>query len=351
MNADAPPRFFYRIRRTRTPPNDNESNENMPIAIDDNGALTPGLRAEFDAVYRARLAENPWWKQLFRTITANGAYEIFHGFNSVPIPQVWLRGNARTHKGFTEFAKTIYVYDYELTVDWHENDERDDRTADGLIARVRDGAARLADWDELALADLLNGSAAYLHPATDFNCYDAFPLYSASHATRSGGNIVSGAGVADSGAIRDDWFKVLQAFREMRDTESQPYWRDALDRARFLVVAPPQLEEVMTEAFEAEMIVPSGATAPTSNILPKRSRTDLVIWERLSTASNDWYVFLTNIGDQRPFIKLDRQAVRARSWDFDNSDWSSETKMKGMGWDIRVGYGNLNFHTTIQVNN
>ncbi|MGE0431116.1 MAG: hypothetical protein AB7K09_15330 [Planctomycetota bacterium] len=324
----------------------------MPVAIDDSSsnALTPGLRAEFDSVYRTRLAEDAWWKRLFRTVPARGAYEIFHGFNSVPVPQVWLRGDARARKGFTDFSKTVYVYDYELTVDWHENDERDERSGDSLVARVREGASRLANHDELALADMINGSASYLHPATDFNCFDSYPLFSASHATRSGGNIVSGSGVVAADAIKTDWFNVLQAFREMQDTEGEPYWRDALDRARFLVVAPPQLEEVMTEAFESSMILPDGANAPVPNVLPKKARTDLVIWERLGTASNDWYVFVTGT-EQLPFLKLERQGVRVREWNFENSDRASETKMKGMGWDIRVGYGALNHHTTIQVNN
>ena len=325
----------------------------MPIPVDDSSgsALTPGLRAEFDSVYRARLNDDAWWRQLFRNVRAGGAYEIFHGYNAVPIPQVWLRGDARSEKGFGEFHKTVYVYDYELTLTWHENDEADERLADGLVSRVREGAARLANWDELALLDLMQGSAAYLHPATDFTAYDSHPLYSSSHATRTGGNVVSGSGVATAQDIKTDWFKVLAAFREMTDTEGEPYWRDTLDQARLLVVAPPHLEEVMTEAFEASMILPAGSNAPVPNVLPKKARTDLVIWERLSTSNNDWYVFLTGVGDATPFLKLDRQAVRTRTWDFDNSDWSAQTKMKGMGFDIRAGYGVLNFHTTVQVNN
>jgi hypothetical protein len=325
----------------------------MPISLDASGdsALPPGLIAEFDSIYRTRTGENRWWNDLFHTVKTDGAYEVVHGFNSVPIPQVWLRGDARTHSGFADFAKTVYVYDYQLTLDWHENDEADDRTKGSLIARVREGAERFSQWDELALYDLVQGSNTYLHPSTDFNCHDSNPLYSSSHTTRTGGNIVSGGGVTAAHQIRTDWFKVLTAFREMTDTEGEPYWRDSLDRAKLVVVAPPQLEEVMTEAFEADLILASGATAPSTNVLPKRARTSLVIWERLPTTSDSWYVFLTGIGESRPFIKLDRQQVMTREWNADNSDRARDTKMKGIGFDIRVGYGALNYHTTVQVDN
>lgn len=298
-------------------------------------AISAELRNEFDNLYRASQQSDQWWKKLFRTIRAGGAYEIFHGYNAVPIPQAWMRGNSLAEKGFDEFHKTIYVYDYELTLTWHENDENDSRAAESLMSRVRDGAVRLAGWDELALLDLMQGSATYLHPSTDFTAYDSLPLYSSSHAMRSGGNIVSGSGVSTAEDIKSDWFDVLQAFREMVNGEGEMYWRDALDRARFLLVVPPHLEDVMREACSDD----------------GESRVDLVVWERLSRANNDWYVFLSPQGEQRPFIKLDRMAVRHRTWDFDNSEWSNKTKMKGMGFDVRAGYGVLNTHTAIQVAN
>lgn len=257
-----------------------------------------------------------WASQLFLTVSHEQC-DVVHGFNAVQIEPGLI--NVMRDR----YAKRIYVYDYEFTIEWRDDEERDSRIVDSLISRVKDGAARLADFDEMALHDLINGSATYLHPSTDFNCHDSLPLYSASHATRSGGNIVTGSGVASTSAIKADWFKVLQAFREMIGRQ----WDDA----RFLVVAPPQLKEVMANAFDAHS-----------------QNAELVIWERLS--NNDWYVFLVG-GAAVPLIKLARSGTKQREWNFENSEWASKTRMKGIGWDLRVGYGALNFSATVKVHN
>lgn len=318
-----------------------------------NNYLSTGLQGEFANWFNVVREEEKWLDDLFLDIPVDGRNVVEQGWYDVPLPGVWLRGQQPDEDDFAEFTQEFMVFDYKTPwLTWHIDDEQDDRSPRKFVDRVRDAAELLARYDEYALPELIAGAAStYLHPQQTFTCFTGSPLYSNAHSY--GGqtldNIVSGAGVATASNIVDDWYKVLKQFRGMVNSQGDLYWgTELLDRARFLILCSPDLEQVMDAAWKSTNIVHGAATDAESNYLPLRDKSRVIVWNRLS--GNDWYVFLVQ-DHARPFVRAKRSMPQVREWNEGNSDWSRANNKRGLMWWSRLLYGPGNPFTTVKVDN
>lgn len=273
--------------------------------------------------------EDAWYKQLFHTVRKAEPTVDLDG-EGLPV------GNDDYE---IVCGRKVLVRDFGTNkLVWHVNNESHPGLGLGrnLAGRAERSAHFLASYDEFALVELMAGKAeAFLHPEVDCNCADGLSLYSSGRPTAH--NLVTGSGITAK-YIEDDWSSaVLKFFRNMHN-EGQPYWEDM---NRLLVVAPPQLSEVMAEVFSSQW--------PSQRSRQWPIQVELVIWEQLKSPIN-WHVFVLD-EKRKPFAKVDRLHIRVAEWNQENADWSRETKQNALQWQVSLGYGCLDYHTTIKVNN
>lgn len=314
-------------------------------------ARVKGYLANFEKFHSiAQEQETPEWiKELTEEVTSDGFSEKYHGYNSPPLAQNWERGTQPTYSGFDEFIHEIANEDYVLGIEWHENDEADERSPASMKARIQEGAKRLAQLDRRIVPELM--TATYSLLKTTPKCFDGYDLYSASHTMRTGGNITTGHGVATADDVATDLWAVLNAYREMKDTEGEDLYPDDMlssENIKFYIVCAPANEQVIYHALNRTLDLTNGALVAVSNVLPQRFKgARLIPFQKVS--GNDIRVFMGGV--DRPFIKQKRQSVRSRDFTYANSDAAARTKMLAMQWDLRMGFGLKNWRSTMLIDN
>lgn len=307
-----------------------------------------GLRSTFATIYRQRQTRaHPRLSQTMLVTPSDGAYETYGITGAAPKVRRWDRGKNRTNQGINEFVQLVPNYDYELTIPWHENDEEDDQTQ-GLVSRVREGAIRFAQLPDRAYVELITQTASDVLPVIQ-NAFDGFPTFSNGGGTRfgvSGGNILTGSGVATPAQVLHDVNEAVERFGLFKDTENEPRWFED-DLRMPLVVCSFSVREVMLRALRSTMLEQtSGSTAPSSNVFANSFQ----LWVNNRLTGNDWFIQLTQ-PETKPFIWQVRRGVRAVMDDWSNSDTTRRTKEKTMLWDARYSFAPFDPTTIIQVDN
>lgn len=327
-------------------------------------ALTAGLRADFADTYKVTYegVKNRLSDVMDIDIPTNLRTTPFAYFESAAYPVRWPMGDTISSKPFRSVQFSVSVFDWARRIQWHVNDKDDDQTR-SLLTQARSLGQHFATLYERVFFQILrNATDSELLPAIP-NAPDGAALFAttANGADRfgvSGGNIVTGGGVATSGAVRADFFNAIERFRQFQDTESQPLWDDsAIDRG-FKVFYGVANWQVFAEAFQqgrtlaivqnvaaAENVA---AAAPTNVILDAGINVELVPTQRIT--DNDWFVCMKG-AHIKPIGSLMRQQPFESFATFSTSDHTNDTGEEYMQIKSRQGFFVNNAFGALQVNN
>ena len=288
----------------------------------------------------------------------------YYGYTESPLhADRWDRGEGIPSGGFKTKAFNVTNYRYGRRITWDRMD-RDDDLLQGILPTARATGSRFALVPERAFFEIETGTASLL-PAIP-NAPDGVALYSATDGDSadrfgiSGGNIITGDGVASTQAILTNFFEVLSRFLGMTDTEGQPLWGEDVIRNGVTVVYGTALLKAMGEAFAqirqfqsvASATSPySPAAAAVSNIVKDMSW-KVSLYATPRKTDNDWSVWLNNpvtpavfeqVRDpleEKPFLSQDN-----------NSDSVRDTELEGVQFRARLGYGVGPAYSAVKVNN
>jgi phage major head subunit gpT-like protein len=319
-----------------------------------------GLNAAFQHTYNTRL---DFWKPLLAPIMdevpSTMELETYFYRESRPYPSRWPAGSTRGTKGFKTVRWSVFNKDWTDGVGWNRNHLSDDVTR-SLEKDVRETASR---WSTLRMRI----ASQIIQGATDFDLLDSIPnapdgvdLYNATDGAGAarfgvtGGNLLTGTGVANESQIIKDFYLAQARFLAFLDTESQPLIDPATFAEGFTIMYPPALTEVMKRAFKnAAHIVTSAATgamAGTASIVAvaatpntaRESGDNVTLFPNpYLTDAADYYIFL-NGANVKPIFWQDRQGVQERILTMETGDRHAiETKEESIFWDSR-GTGGVN---------
>lgn len=151
----------------------------------------------------------------------------------------------------------------------------------------------------------------------------------------SGGNIITGTGVASSDAIRDDFFNALERIFRFQDPQGQPALDVGAQDAGVTVTFDVRNWKVFAEAFVQTRQVEGSAT-PTNVILESGMKVALLPTQRIT--DDDWPVFINDF-DPRPVFEQVHTALEEHVQVEENSDTARRTKEEGIFWEEIKGYG------------
>jgi hypothetical protein len=324
-----------------------------PVITSSPGVLSAGLNDAFFDTYRptsasvrARLAD------VMEFIPSDKESERFAYYNSPPHATIWRRGESIPKKNFKDVTWTVTNRDWGVGIDWHRNDERDDQTR-SLRSQAEGSGSTLGNIPERVFFQVLTA-------ATDVDLLPSVPNAadgSALHVTStrfgsSGGNVITGSGVGTTAAIVADFHSAVARFFAFQDTEGQPLWDPSL-LDEFVVYAGSANIQVFNQAFK-QSLQAAGATTATSNaslspiIREAGFNVDLRLTPRITT--NDWFIFLKK-APKKALVALDREAVDINEKTMDNSDSARETKIVGVEWHMRMGFGVATPYQTVKIDN
>lgn len=340
------------------------------VTLQGGAGVALGLNAAFRQTYDLKM---DYWRGLlpmFMDIVPSGMeLESYFYSESRPYPVRWPSGTTRGTKGFKRIRYTVVNKDWTSGVGWNRNQVADDVTK-SLMADVKETASRWATLEMRVAAQVIEG-------ATDFDLLDTIPnspdgadLFNATDgagANRfgvSGGNIISGSGVANESQIIKDFYAAQARFLNFKDTESQPLIDPGTFVEGFVVMYPPALTEVMKRAFRAEVtlatITAAGATAAAASNVAAAGTNNPVLAagdnvtlfpNPYLTDTSDWYVFLKG-ANVKPLFWQDRQGIEERILTAETGDRHSIlTKEEAILWDKRGTMGANVPYGALMVNN
>jgi len=323
--------------------------------ISNTNSLRLGLSDDFAEIYRNRFVDYQSESEPFlrRITTTLRRYEASVK-ESIPIVKYWPYGVARQRQVFRDRLMTIFHQNYELSLSWLKWDEDDDTLKD-LSPHVQQMVRRFEQLKDIFVQEYLEATASTL-PSLQ-NAYDGAALLSTtdgdanSRYAVTGGNILTGNGTGSSASIIQDLFRARTRFLQFKDTtRTQPFFSDEeCSFTNMTVVIPTQLTQVFTEAQEQKLgaVNPAIVTAA-DNVVYKKF--NLWINQRLSTASNDWYVMI-NHPYLKPFAYVERETLQQVMEDQLNSSVARDKGVHSMLAYVRCGFAPFAPMSIIKVNN
>lgn len=320
--------------------------------------LTPGIQTRFTQMYASIWTANLalYAPMMDLAVPSTGAYEIYARFDSAPHAKRWPRGVPRFAKGFKSAQYTVVNHDWNVGVSAHENDVMDDRTG-SMEKRAQDAGGNAARIPVRVFYQLEESQTNVdLLPALP-NCPDGAALFSATDGASgnrfgvSGGNVISGSGVASVSAIQADYASAIVRAKQFQDTEGQPYYPDGMEDQGITVVAGVANWFVIKKAFEQTrpvvVIGNTGTEGATSSVVggvaPTNAIRDLnvapvnVLINPYKT-TNDWSVWF-HAAPVKPIFQQTRQALQYVQANRHNNSDCLRDKTVGWFWDWREGYG------------
>lgn len=289
--------------------------------------------------------------------------ETYAYFTSAPHPKRWVRGEDIPTEAFEDITFNVVNHDWAIGIEWHENDRMDDQTA-SLMRRAREAATGFALLRERVFFQLLQGQTdpdllpnVPLAPdgVAFFSTTDAL---GAARFGATSGNLITGTGVATAGDIRNDFFNAVEQYHLFQDTKGQPLWPEAILDIGYTVLMSVTNLQVFTEGLVQgrtlqtfSSIAPSAgvaAGAVTNVVLD--SGMNLTLWPTQRIADNDFYIFATGAPTKAVFEQV-RQPVVESTQLPENSDIARRTKIEGIFWNARYGFGISLPYQGVKVNN
>ena len=331
----------------------------MVLTGGQSGTLRSGLNDAFANAYgsQAPLVAEQLAPVMDLNVPTGGDREVFAYYKHAPYPRYWPRGQEVEKAGFEAVQFEVLNYDYGLEVEWHSDDEADDR-----IGMLRNRAANTGQnfaWnDSAAFFDLLLGTTAFL-PGT-VAAPDGATIYAttAGGAARfgaTGGNLITSTGnnsFSSAAVLRADFWTAVERFRLFQNTESRRLFPDSVLNSGFVMYFGAGNEDVASEAFmqnpTAAGILTSTSNAGVQNIFMAAGKS-IELRPVQEITDNDAFIFLKGV-DYKPFFKQVRQPVSEQQFDQANSKESARTLLNSMIWHERAGYGVFLPYGTIKLN-
>lgn len=321
--------------------------------------LANGLRTEFADTYSAlrREADSRLATVMDTSINATNRQHEFAYFNAAPHMTNWRRGDPVPVDAFDSVQFTTPVYEWARRIPWSKFDRKDDQTQSLMdLARMAGQSAALLP--ERFFFDLLRGTTATL-PAVP-NAPDGASFFSTTDGSGgnrfgvSGGNLLTGSGVATTSAILADYYNGIEQFKLFQDGKGQPLFTDDVVDGGVMIIHGAGVTEAMETAFLQKrqgLVKGTDAGTTPSNIVQDASR-NVMLWGTQRISDNDWYMFLLR-APKKPTFLLNREGLQeftALEGD-QNSDHVRNTGEEYIQWEMRAGAGIALPFGAIKVNN
>ncbi len=318
--------------------------------------LANGLRTEFADTYMAinnRQADSRLAEVMDLSIGATNRQHEFAYFEAAPHMDFWRRGDTIPTDAFKSVQFSVPVYTWGRRVPWHKEDRKDDQTQ-SLFDMARMAGQSAALLPQRFFFDLIAGTTLTL-PATAL-APDGAAIYAttAGGSARfgaTGGNLITGGGIASVSAILTDYYNAIEQFKAFQDGKGQPLLSDDIIDAGVTIIHPASLTEAFEQAFMQQRIGKTSDASTPSNPVLDANRT-VSLWGTQRLTGNDWYVFL-KAAPKKPIFLLDREGVQEfTSLEGDNnSDHTRNTGEEYVQWERRAGAGIALPYATIKIDN
>lgn len=267
-------------------------------------------------------------------------------YKAAPHMRFWPRGGTVPQKGFASVLHTMAIHEFALKISWLKWD-RDDDQIQGMMATAKDGGASSALNPERFFFQILTGGADLL-PNTP-TCPDGAALFSTTDGGGgnrfgvSSGNLLTGTGIATTGAIQTDYYTAIKQFMMFEDGEDQPALSPETIASGVVIICSAADIKIFEEAFlqlRQGVVLEAGTNdvgATPSNIIKDASR-NVELWPTPRLATGDWYVFLRN-APKKPVVSLHREGLQEFTalMQDNNSDLTRATAEESVQWYLREG--------------
>ncbi len=274
--------------------------------------------------------------------------ETYGYIEAAPHIELWIDSIPEEGMGSKSF--TVVNLKFGKRIKWKREDRADEMTG-SLMSMVRGLAASAGLIDERIFFDLLLGTTSIL-PAT-VNAADGAALHSATDGASAarfgitGGNIVTGTGVASGAAVRTDFWNAHERMAGFQDGKGQPLFGEGVKNSGYTIVFGTVNEDVFREAFLQGRTLDGGA-AVTNTILESGISIDL--WSTPRITDNDWSIWAKNPPERSCFVQ-DREGLEERFAEAENSDYVRDSDNEYMQVRLRKAGGILLPYDTVMVNN
>jgi hypothetical protein len=332
----------------------------MPIVA--SGLLTAGLRSNFNDYYNQGVAEGAGIVDsvMDPDIPSDTETELFAYLETSPYPVLWRKGESISSKNVVAQTFSVTNRSWGRALEWNEDDRRFDK-----VGGIMKASQKLGEhWGTLKLRVLTQivqaTTDADLLPAIPNAAGEGVALFSATNAAGgarygiSGGNIVTGTGVASGSAIVNDFYLAIARAKNFQDTEGQPLHSDGTFDKEIIVLASATNEIVFRQAFAQNPqanAAPGTAQSAVQNLIFAAGY-KVKVFNTQRVTGNDWYVIFSGASYRIAFRTMANTPRELTYFmDNNNSDFVRKTKQEGMQWDSREGYGVGAGYAAVKVDN
>ncbi|MFH1500115.1 MAG: hypothetical protein ABII82_20095, partial [Verrucomicrobiota bacterium] len=246
-------------------------------------------------------------------------------FVSPPLPNAKSPGEPAEWAGFTNYYTDVTFTVFSRGIQWPEELQQD---LANFEAHVKSKATEVAKYYRERLyqwrTSLMTGSAVDTGlPTITTTCYDGLSLYTSSTRYRtSGGNTITGTGVASGAQIRKDWFTALTRIASYRHEASGAKIWPAPHKLRYMIEFTPSLWEQVVEAFKAEVVTQAGGSTQSADnqfiAFAKSEGASVKLVSNAYLSGNSWYGTILGAGDRPAVLVATKDAAKAHPATMDN---------------------------------
>lgn len=267
-------------------------------------------------------------------------------FESAPHPKRQDRDQSMSFGDYQPKSFKVVNHEFSKGIRVHKNDKDDDQTGGGFVGRAGQLGENFALLPERIFYQmLLSETDDDLLPAVP-NAPDGVAMFSATDGQgnarfgRTGGNIVTGIGIANASQIRTTFMKGVSGFGRFRDSkDNQPLIHPSKLR-QFAVWYNINNIEVFNEAFKGQRSIKTagaGEAAAVTNVIDEAG-IQVTLYPTSRITTNDWYMRNTGTSHYSLF-EQSRSPLATIRGDQTNSDSARLTGYDYMGWNTRSGFG------------
>ena len=311
------------------------------------------INGAFQKTYRDVIGRSANLASCMRLGVPSSRRKEFFGYMESPPKLSRLdRGESVTEDAFKAISYSVENLTWAAAVSYYEDDLEDLSVLD-LRAHAQQLAKRAAALGEQVFFQMITGSSnasllKAIPTAPDGAALFASTAGGSNRFGVSGGNIVTGSGVASGAAVRQDFWNSIERAMQFQDTEGEPLLtEDAVDSGVTVVFNAANLE-VFMEAFKQTRTLDSAAV---TNTILEGYGGNVKLWPTQRITDNDFYIFLGSDSIQRPCFETLRQAPRLIDEDRANSERARRQRIFSTILDMRAGYGINLPYGAIKVNN
>lgn len=339
----------------------------IPNPVQAGDALARGVNNRFHDTYRSRYKglSNTLGLVMDMEVPSDKETELYEYPESAPRPKRQDRGAGISSDIYRYVSFSVTNKAFATRVSWHRDDLRFDQTgrfrADADRAGAKMAILKERLFFQVLTADLSASAVAELLASIP-NAPDGAALFSTtdgSGANRfgvSGGNIVTGSGVATSQDIRTDFFAAVNRMLRFQDTKGDPLHDPGIADQMIVIIAGETNREVFSEAFNQGRTLQTSTVATgdsvgaaVSNvIMDSGHKVKLILTQRIT--DNDWTVHLA--GDPlKAVFAQNASALETEIATASNSDLARDLQVESTTWRQLLGIGvNVPLNAS-QVNN